>query len=69
PALKGNPDGKLRLILELQPMAFLVEQAGGMATDGTQRILSIQPKALDQRCPIYMGSTYEVEKAKMFLGG
>jgi len=68
PALKGSPDGKLRLIFELQPMAFLVEQAGGMATDGRQRILSIQPKALDQRCPIYMGSTYEVEKAKTFLG-
>ncbi|MBW2562207.1 MAG: fructose-1,6-bisphosphatase [Deltaproteobacteria bacterium] len=68
PALKGSPEGKLRLIFELQPMAFLVEQAGGMATDGRQRILSIQPKALDQRCPIYMGSTYEVEKAKTFLG-
>jgi len=68
PALKGSPDGKLRLIFELQPMAFLVEQAGGMATDGRQRILSIQPKALGQRCPIYMGSTYEVEKAKAFLG-
>jgi len=68
PALKGSPGGKLRLIFELQPMAFLVEQAGGMATDGRERILSIRPEALDQRCPIYMGSRYEVEKAKTFLG-
>ncbi|MBW2560368.1 MAG: fructose-1,6-bisphosphatase [Deltaproteobacteria bacterium] len=68
PALKGSPEGKLRLIFELQPMAFLVEQAGGMATDGRERILSIRPRALDQRCPVYMGSTYEVEKAKTFLG-
>ncbi|MBN2539840.1 MAG: fructose-1,6-bisphosphatase [Deltaproteobacteria bacterium] len=69
PALKNNPNGKLRLIFELQPMAFLTEQAGGMATDGRRRILSIQPETLDQRCPIYIGSTYEVEKAKTFLDG
>ncbi len=68
PALKGAPDGKLRLIFELQPMGFLVEQAGGMATDGRQRILSLKPKALDQRCPIYIGSRHEVERAKEFLG-
>lgn len=69
PALKKSPDGKLRLIFELQPMAFLVEQAGGMATDGRKSILSIKPEALDQRCPIYIGSKYEVEKAKTFLDG
>ncbi len=67
PALKGNPRGKLRLVFELQPMAFLVEQAGGLATDGRQRILSIKPDSLDQRCPIYIGSKNEVEKAKLFL--
>ncbi len=69
PALKHNPNGKLRLIFELQPMAFLMEQAGGMATDGRRSILSIQPETLEQRCPIYMGSRYEVEKAKIFLDG
>jgi fructose-1,6-bisphosphatase I len=69
PALKNNPNGKLRLIFELQPMAFLVEQTGGMATDGRRRILSIQPETLDQRCPIYIGSRYEVKKAKEFLDG
>ena len=48
-------------------MAFLMEQAGGMATDGTRDILSIKPESLDQRNPIYIGSRYEVEKAKEFL--
>jgi fructose-1,6-bisphosphatase I len=67
PALKGAEKGKLRLIFELQPMAFLMEQAGGMATDGTRDILSIKPESLDQRNPIYIGSRYEIEKAKEFL--
>ena len=69
PALKNNPNGKLRLIFELQPMAYLMEQAGGMATDGRRSILSIEPETLDQRCPIYIGSKYEVKKAKTFLDG
>jgi fructose-1,6-bisphosphatase I len=68
PALKGSEMGKLRLILELQPMAFLIEQAGGMATNGNEDILSIKPESLDKRSPIYIGSRYEVEKAKEFLG-
>lgn len=67
PALKGTPNGKLRLIFELQPMAFIIEQAGGMATDGEKDILSIKPESLDQRSPIYIGSRFEVEKAKEFL--
>jgi fructose-1,6-bisphosphatase I len=67
PALKGTEKGKLRLIFELQPMAFLIEQAGGMATDGKEDILSIKPDSLDQRSPIYIGSRYEIEKAKEFL--
>lgn len=69
PAVKEHPNGKLRLIFELQPMAFLMEQAGGMATDGIQSILSIKPESLDQRCPIYIGSKYEVKTAKSFLEG
>ncbi len=67
PALKNNKKGKLRLIFELQPMAFLITQAGGMATDGKEDILSIKPESLDQRSPIYIGSRFEVEKAKEFL--
>lgn len=67
PALKKNPRGKLRLLFELQPMAFIIEQAGGMATDGTQDILSLKVENLNQRCPVYIGSRFEVEKAKEFL--
>lgn len=67
PALKKSPKGKLRLLYELQPMAFIIEQAGGMAIDGTQDILSIKVENLNQRCPIYIGSRFEVEKAKEFL--
>jgi len=67
PALKKSPKGKLRLLFELQPMAFIIEQAGGMATDGKQDILSLKVENLNQRCPIYIGSRFEVEKAKEFL--
>lgn len=67
PALKESAVGKLRLLFELKPMAFLIQQAGGMATDGKTDILKIRPKSLDQRSPIYIGSHYEVEKAREFL--
>jgi fructose-1,6-bisphosphatase I len=68
PGTKKDPQGKLRLIFELQPMAFLAEQAGGLATDGTQDILAIKPESLNHRAPIYIGSRYEVEKARAYLG-
>jgi fructose-1,6-bisphosphatase I len=67
PALKGSATGKLRLIFELQPMAFLFEQAGGSAMDGERDILAIKPQSIDQRRPIYIGSRFEVDKAKEFL--
>jgi fructose-1,6-bisphosphatase I len=67
PALKKRPKGKLRLLFELQPMAFIIEQAGGLATDGIQDILSIKVENLNHRCPVYIGSRFEVEKAKEFL--
>ena len=67
PALKKSPRGKLRLLFELQPMAFIIEQAGGIATDGTDEILSLRVEDLEQRCPIYIGSRFEVEKAMEFL--
>jgi fructose-1,6-bisphosphatase I len=66
PALKEDPNGKLRLLFELQPMAFIIEQAGGMATDGKQDILSVKVEDQNQRCPIYIGSRFEVEKAREF---
>ncbi len=67
PALKKSPQGKLRLLFELQPMAFIVKNAGGLATDGRDAILDIPVKDLHQRSPIYIGSTYEVKKAHEFL--
>jgi fructose-1,6-bisphosphatase I len=69
PALKKSPNGKLRLLFELQPMAFLTEMAGGMATDGKRPILDIAVEDLGQRCPVYIGSRYEVEKARDYLEG
>jgi fructose-1,6-bisphosphatase I len=53
--------GKLRLMYEANPMAMIVEQAGGAATDGKRRILDIQPHALHQRVPVFLGSKNEVE--------
>jgi fructose-1,6-bisphosphatase I len=63
PADAREPDkpGKLRLMYEANPMAFIVEQAGGAATDGQQRILDIQPQKLHQRVPVFLGSKNEVE--------
>jgi fructose-1,6-bisphosphatase I len=67
PALKKSPNGKLRLLFELQPMAFIIEQAGGMATNGKEDILSLKVSEIDQRSPVYIGSRFEVEKAAEFL--
>jgi fructose-1,6-bisphosphatase I len=63
PADAREPDkpGKLRLMYEANPMAFLVEQAGGAATDGKQRMLDVQPTKLHQRVPVFLGSKEEVE--------
>jgi fructose-1,6-bisphosphatase I len=58
--------GKLRLMYEANPMAFIVEQAGGAATDGTQRILDIQPAKLHQRVPVFLGSKNEVERVTAY---
>lgn len=67
PALKESPQGKLRLLFELQPMAFIIEQAGGMATDGKTDILSLEITTVNQRSPIYIGSAAEVKMAGEFL--
>ncbi|MGH7561971.1 MAG: class 1 fructose-bisphosphatase [Gemmatimonadales bacterium] len=60
PAESSRPEGKLRLCYEASPLAFLVEQAGGAATDGLQRILDIQPTHLHQRTPLVIGSKRDV---------
>ncbi len=67
PALQKEPQGKLRLLFELQPMAFIVEQAGGLATNGQEDILDLTVRDLEQRSPIYIGSRREVEEARDFL--
>lgn len=63
PATEDAPKGKLRLIYECNALAFIVEQAGGKATDGKQRILEIEPKELHQRVPYYVGSAKMVDEA------
>lgn len=67
PALSGTPDGKLRLLYELNPMAFLVEQAGGAASNGTIPILDIKPEKLDQRSPVFIGCREDVSKAMEYV--
>ena len=61
------PTGKLRLLYECNPMAFLAEQAGGKASDGYHRIMEIQPTELHQRVPFFCGSRLMVEKAEKFM--
>ncbi len=60
-------NGKLRLLYECNPMAFIVEQAGGKASDGFQRIMDIQPTELHERVPFFCGSKKMVEKAEEFM--
>ena len=65
-AREPNKAGKLRLMYEANPMGFLVEQAGGMATDGQRRILDITPEKLHQRVAVFLGSKNEVERATRY---
>lgn len=58
--------GKLRLMYEANPMSFIIEQAGGAAIDGTQRILDLQPTALHQRTGVILGSREEVERVRAY---
>jgi fructose-1,6-bisphosphatase I len=68
PPTASAPNGKLRLLYECNPLAFIVEQAGGRATDGLgRRIMEIQPKALHQRAPLYLGSAEMVDKVEEFM--
>ncbi|CAI8189715.1 MAG: Fructose-1,6-bisphosphatase class 1 [Flavobacteriaceae bacterium] len=67
PPTLSYPNGKLRLLYECNPIAFLAEQAGGAATDGKNRILDIPPKELHQRCPLYCGDRSMVGDIDRFL--
>jgi fructose-1,6-bisphosphatase I len=63
----AKPDGKLRLLYEAAPLAFLAQHAGGYASDGVGNILDIQPKGLHQRTPLFIGNRSLVEKAQEFI--
>ncbi len=68
PADKKSPQGKLRLLYEAAPLAFIAEQGGGMATDGTGRnILDLVPEGLHQRTPLVIGSSEDVREAETFM--
>ncbi len=69
PANTKNPRGKLRLLYEANPLAFIVEQAGGLASDGNQSIMNVQPTELHQRTPLYIGSRSSVLAANEALAG
>ncbi|CSE17295.1 Fructose-1%2C6-bisphosphatase%2C type I [Vibrio cholerae] len=67
PSTQSHPNGKLRLLYECNPMAFLIEQAGGLASDGASRIMDIKPTELHQRVPFFVGSKNMVHKVETFL--
>lgn len=67
PPDRSKPEGKLRLLYEASPMAFLVEQAGGRASDGSRDLLGIQPERLHQRTPLYVGETKLVAEVERYL--
>jgi fructose-1,6-bisphosphatase I len=69
PPTAEHPGGKLRLLYEANPVAFLIEQAGGMATDGRRRILEIKPESVHQRTPMIVGGSFEVEALESCLAG
>ncbi|KAF9005649.1 fructose-1,6-bisphosphatase [Cyathus striatus] len=67
PSDKKSKSGKLRLLYEAFPMAFLIEQAGGIATTGTKRILDIVPTSIHERCPVFLGSKDDVQDLMKFF--
>lgn len=67
PPTNDHPEGKLRLLYEANPVAFLAEQAGGTAIDGKRRILDIEPTSIHQRCPLVVGSRRELADFERFV--
>ncbi len=67
PSDPRKPDGKIRLLYEAAPLAFIAEQAGGYGSDGSQSLLDIQPTHIHQRVPVFIGNRYLVEKAEAFM--
>ena len=68
PGTTDKPKGKLRLLYECNPFAFIVEAAGGKATNGTQSILEVQPTELHQRTPLFIGSKSMMNELESCLG-
>jgi fructose-1,6-bisphosphatase I len=69
PGEKDKPEGKLRLLYEANPLAMVVEQAGGKASTETARILDVQPTTLHQRTPLLIGSAEDVNEAEACIQG
>ncbi|HLF14735.1 MAG TPA: class 1 fructose-bisphosphatase [Bacteroidota bacterium] len=69
PGDKKNPEGKLRLMYECNPMAYIFDQAGGKSSDGKQSILNVRPTSLHQRTPVFLGSTEDIGMCERFLKG
>jgi fructose-1,6-bisphosphatase I len=69
PALRSAPAGKLRLQFEANPIAYLVERAGGASSDGTGSILDVEPEGVHQRTPLYVGNESLIERLEAALGG
>ena len=67
PPTAAAPNGKLRLLYECNPIAFIAEQAGGRASNGAERILDIQPESIHQRMPFYVGSAHMVQRVEELL--
>jgi fructose-1,6-bisphosphatase I len=67
PAMEDQPQGKLRLLYECNPFAFILEVAGGKATNGSERILTIQPTELHQRSPVFLGSKGMMDELETYL--
>ena len=67
PSTSKSPNGKLRLMYECNPLAFIAERAGGLASTGYGRIMEVQPTGLHQRTPIFIGSENMVRKAEEFM--
>jgi fructose-1,6-bisphosphatase I len=69
PGDKKNPEGKLRLMYECNPMAYIIEQAGGRSSNGTTSILNVEPTSLHQHTPVFLGSEDDVKLCEEFLQG
>jgi fructose-1,6-bisphosphatase I len=67
PAAETKPDGKIRLLYEAAPLAYLAEQAGGYGSNGAQSLLEILPEKIHQRVPVFIGNRFLVEKANTFI--